>query len=115
MRKVILIAVLMLLAGLPMQAQKGLPAVFTGSYDALSHAPLWHGKDLYVNPYPGGQTREYVILRDSTGCGGIWDNVLKDWSIPPVECKFLTFATPDMLCVRSKDGRLGVYWSLGVV
>ena len=105
----LLLSVLLLSAILPLQAQKGLPAVFTGSYDALSHAPVWHGKDLYVNPYPGGQTREYVILRDSDGRGGIWDNVLMDWSISPVECRFMTFATPDMLCVRSKEGRLGVY------
>ena len=78
-----LLTVPLLLAGLSLHAQKGLPAVFTGQYDALGHAPVWHGDDLYVNPYPGGQNREYVILRDSTGLGGIWDRAhLIGFSLP---------------------------------
>ena len=92
-----------------LQAQKGLPAVFTGQYDALGHAPVWHGSDRYVNPYPGGQTREYVILRDSTGLGGIWDNIARSWCLPPSQVDRMTFATSEMLCIRSREGRLGVF------
>ena len=100
---------LLLLATFSLSAQQGLPATFTGRYDVLDHAPVWHGSDLYVNPYPGGQTREYVILRDSTGLGGIWDNIARSWCIPPSQVDRMTFATSEMLCIRSKEGRLGVY------
>lgn len=104
-----LLLLALLLTGMSLQAQKGLPAVFTGQHDALGHAPVWHGSDRYVNPYPGGQTREYVILRDSTGLGGIWDNIARAWCIPPTPCESMTFAAPEMLCIRSMEGRLGVF------
>ena len=108
-RKWLLPALLLLATAFSLEAQKGLPAAFTGRQDVLPNAPVWHGPDLYVNPFPGGQNREYVILRDSTGLGGIWDNETRAWCIRPTPCESMTFAAPDMLCIRSKEGRFGVF------
>ena len=108
-RKWLIPALLLLATAFSLEAQKGLPAAFTGRQDVLPNAPVWHGPDLYVNPFPGGQNREYVILRDSTGLGGIWDNEARAWCIRPTPCESMTFAAPDMLCIRSKEGRFGVF------
>ena len=108
-RKMLLTALLLLTAAFQVAAQKSMPGIFTGQHDVIRHSPLWHGPDTYVNPYPGGQTREYVILRDSTGLAGIWDNEARTWCIPPSPFDIMTFATSEMLCIRSKEGRLGVY------
>ena len=109
MKKLLFQVLLLMITAFPLSAQKSLPGIFTGQHDVIRHSPVWHGPDLYVNPYPGGQTREYVILRDSTGLAGIWDNEARAWCIPPSPCDIMTFATSEMLCIRSKEGRLGVY------
>ena len=95
-----LILILAALACISAQAQN-LKKTFTGTAQGFTGIPAYQeGKDFYVNPYPGGQSGNLVIVKLADKTFRIWDNLTKTWFTEPMEnVSVCLFMNPNMFFV----------------
>lgn len=110
MRKFILI--LAALACLSASAQN-LKKTFTGTSQGFQNIPQYQeGKDFYVNPYPGGQSGDLVIVKLADSIYSIWDNVAKTWVTEPMaNVTVCLFVNPNMFFVGKTNDRCDIYFT----
>ena len=110
MRKLILI--LAALACISAGAQN-LKKTFTGTAQGFTNIPQYQeGKDFYVNPYPGGQSGNLVIVKLADNTYGIWDNLAKTWVTEPMaDVKACLFVNQNMFFVGKTNDRCGIYFA----
>ena len=110
MRKLILI--LAALACLSASAQN-LKKTFTGTAQGFNGIPAYQeGKDFYLNPYPGGQSGNLVIVKLADKTFRIWDNLTKTWFTEPMEnVSVCLFMNPNMFFVGKTNDRCGIYFA----
>ena len=84
---------------------------FTGTIEAMGHIPSYkEGQVLYLNPYAGGQSGNYVIVKESDNQYRLWDNASQTWFSESIEnCKGLFFINPDILFVGLDSDRCGLF------
>ena len=101
---------ILLLAGLPALAQP-VKKSFTGTMECMGYIPSYQeGKVLYLNPYAGGQSGNYVIVKEDEGKYRLWDNASQTWFCESIDgCKCLFFINPDILFVGLESNRCGLF------
>lgn len=107
-----LILILAALACLSASAQN-LKKTFTGTAQGFKNIPLYQeGKDFYINPYPGGQSGDLVIVKLADNTFRIWDNLTKTWFTEPMEdVLYCLFVNPNMFFVGKTNDRCGIYFA----